>query len=274
MGIWAESFALDGIPCEKFGLMICDFDTNNGKNISTAGSEIELKASRSPMSNKWALYNSFYSSPLEFKITMCKMDKTSIHILEQSAINRWLSSTQNHYRWFQFVQSDYEGIFFKVRCTEINNISISNINYGMEATFICNAPYGYSQKYTTTYNAIQNGTNVTFIDNSDDIGELFPLMTLNIKNDCDLSICNNLTMDIDDKYTWFQIKNCKKGEIITVDCEKEIITTTLPSHEIYNDFGWVWFSFYNDLNTRRNNLTIVGDAEVTFQYRFIRKAGV
>lgn len=274
MGIWAESFVLNGIPCEKYGLMICDFDMNNGKNESTAGSEIELKTSKIPMSNKWTLYNSNYSKPLEFKITVCKMDKTSIHILEQSAINRWLSSIQNSYQWFQFVQSDYEGIFFRVKCTEINNISISNINYGMEIAFICDAPYGYSQEYTTVYSGTNDGINVTFIDNSDDIGELFPLMRLNVKNDGDISICNNLTMDIDDTNTWFKIKNCKKGEVVTVDCEKEIITTTLPSHKIYNDFGWIWFSFYNNLNTRRNNLTILGDVEVTFTYRFIRKVGV
>lgn len=44
------------------------------------------------------------------------------------------------------------------------------------------------------------------------------------------------------------IANCTQGEVITLDCVHKLITTSLASHEIANDFNYTFFRLVVNFN--------------------------
>jgi hypothetical protein len=70
------------------------------------------------------------------------------------------------------------------------------------------------------------------------------------------------------------INNCSAGEIITVDGEHKIISSSLTTHKIYNDFNWKYFRLANSFNNRENLITSSIDCVFELQWREIRKVGI
>ena len=91
-------------------------------------------------------------------------------------------------------------------------------------------------------------------------------MEIEILEGGDLSIYNDL-----DKRTMV-IKNCVSEEKITLDYP--IISSSLPSHKIQNDFNWDFFRIVNTFRTKRNNLTVSLPCNITIKYSPIIKLGI
>lgn len=267
MSIAASQYIFDGILCDTYNLRLCSFEDNGGLQTSSAGSTIELTTAKHPHSNKWARYNAQYSAPIEFTIQVMKTDGSEIDALEQEYINRWMIR-RDDYKWFQFGQTDYMDIFFNVQVTESNILSVGNRNIGMSFKCVTDSPFGYSEIKTNTY-VFTNGNYINHIDQSSEIGYLYPTMEITIAT----AGTFGLTNAIDDNRL-FKIDNCTVGEVITVDCENKIITSTKHTHALYDDFNYNFFRFANTFSSSLNRLTATGDATVKFTYRLPRKVGI
>jgi ribosomal protein S1 len=265
MAIYSDIYYFDGIPCSSFNLTLCSFDSQSGA-VTTNGAKINFTTVKPSGSNKWYAYNRQYESPFEFTLQVIKKDSKEITIIEQEGINRWMMRNDD-YHWLQFEQDGYRDMYFNVQVIESNLISVGNVNVGMEFKCITDSPFGYSAENLVTYNVV-DGAVKNFMNQSEETGKLEPQITVTINSDCNFSIYN----DIEDRT--FTIKNCVAGEILTIDNENKVITSSISSHDVYEDFNLKWFRFFNTYKERINNLTFSGNATVTFKFRYPRKVGV
>jgi len=102
-------------------------------------------------------------------------------------------------------------------------------------------------------------------DMSDEIGVTFPAMKITCQASGNLSIHNDL---FDCTMT---IKNCTSGEIITVNNNAQIITSTNENHKIYNDFNYEFFKFGNTFTERQNHITVTLPCIIELKYSPIIK---
>lgn len=265
MALHAEDAIFNGKSLSDFGFMLCEFDGNGALNKSSVGSTIDLKTVK--IKNNWKVTSSEYKEAVTFSFVICKKDFSQISSFEQATINRFFIR-KDGYKYLQFIMKEFEQIFFNVICTDISSVSVGNIDYGIELTFVSNAPYGYGKEEKTVIDV--GGSSMVqkvFVDMSDEVGETYPDLKIEVYQSSTINIRNNLTS------CNFELKNCVGGEIITVNSTTGEITSTMRGN-IVKDFNYNWFSFGNTYSTRSNPLMLTGRAKVTMLYRQIRKVGI
>lgn len=265
MALHAEDAVFNNKSLSDFGFMLCEFDGNGSLNKNSVGSTIDLKTVK--IKNNWKVTSSEYKEAVTFSITICKKDFSQISPLEQATINRYFIR-KDGYKFLQFIMKEYEQIYFNVMCTDIKTISVGNIDHGLELTFISDAPYGYGkeEKYTIDVGGSSMVKNV-FIDMSDEVGETYPNLKIEVYQDSAVNMTNELTN------CNFMLKNCVGGEIITVNTTTGEITSTRRGN-VVKDFNYNWFSFGNTYEKRNNPIMLTGRSKVTMFYRQIRKVGI
>ena len=129
------------------------------------------------------------------------------------------------------------------------------------------APYAYKENLHLEFNASGN-TNFTIYSVSDEIGFINPYVTIQILAEGDLTIKNSM----DDYYT--QIKNCTYLEEIKLDCKNKLIFTSNNSHNISNDFNFIFPKIYNSEEENENVYTLSLPCNVSIDYSPIIKVGL
>lgn len=102
------------------------------------------------------------------------------------------------------------------------------------------------------------------IDESDDIGYIYPDIQIKCLSSGDLKITNS----IENRTTI--IKNCSTNEVISVD-ENLNISTSLSSHKLYNDFNFVFFRIANSYENNQNIISVNIPCEITIKYYPVAK---
>lgn len=103
-------------------------------------------------------------------------------------------------------------------------------------------------------------------DISHEEGYIYPYIEITVNQVGDLNIHNA----IENRETI--IKNCRVGEIITMDYP--VITSSDSSHNIQNDFNWQFFRVANTYGNSRNDLTISLPCTIKIKYSPIVKVGL
>ena len=103
-------------------------------------------------------------------------------------------------------------------------------------------------------------------DSSYEEGHIYPYTQITVEEDGDLDIYNA----IEDRHTI--IKNCKVNEVITMDYP--VITSSLSTHDIQNDFNYNFFRIANTYDNSRNDLTISLPCSIKVEYSPIVKVGL
>ena len=103
-------------------------------------------------------------------------------------------------------------------------------------------------------------------DSSYEEGFIYPEMEITVKKDGNLKIHNSV------ENREMYIKNCVAGEIITLDYP--VIKSSISSHNIQNDFNWIFFRVANTYDNSRNDLTISLPCSIKIKYSPIVKVGL
>lgn len=195
----------------------------------------------------------------------CADGMTEVSIEEYREMLRWLNRKGFHE--FTIVQPGYEFIYYEgsFNCSPIE---FGGRIYGMECTLITNRPYGLGTKEELNYQIEEKGQEFSIYDTSDELGHVYPDMIIECQSDGDLSIYNS----IEDRTTL--IKNCSVGEIISIFGESKIITTTIPSHTVYNDFNYKFFRIANTESERENRIRVSIPCKLRIVYIPTRKVGI
>ena len=260
-------FEYDGIRLSDKGFIICKFDSNGIETVSN-GSYITFNTVSTMRGAKYELMSSEYSDCLKTSFQICKhpciVDDGEITILEQREIMQWLNRKEFH-KFKLLDDVEYTNIFFEASFN-ISKIECDGKVYGFELEMFTNRPYALQEPiFLNLENTTTNGQK-QILSKSDEEGYIYPDMEIVIAADGDFEFYNDL-----EKRT-MRIANCKAGEVISVSYP--MISSSLASHKIQNDFNWKFFRIANTLRAKVNNVTISLPCTITMKYHPIIKVGI
>ena len=263
----ARDFEFAGKTLSSFGCIIANFGSKGLETIN--GAEITFNTISSLDGSKNYLVSTKYEGNLEITLQIvkhsCSTDIQEITATDYREISKWLS--KKRFEKFKLLDDSHIDLYYMASIVSIGRIEIDGRLMGLELNIITDSPHAYKEPKTFIIkNTIQNGKH-SINDTSYEEGYIYPYTEITIEEDGDLIIRN----DIEDRETI--IKNCIVGEVITMDYP--IITTTVSSHNIQNDFkDWKFFRIANTYNNSRNDLTISLPCTIKLKYSPIVKVGL
>lgn len=265
MGVGAIDFEYDGIKLSENGYIICHF---NGVNDQISNGA-EITFSEVPLQHgiKRAISGISYDSVITTTFCICKnmCDKWGrgdyLSIEDVRDLARWLQ--RKEYLPFNLFAVGYDQITY-YGSFQINQIKAGTNIIGLELTLTTNSPFGWQEEYSYTFNNVDN---FYIEDISDEVGLLYPKFVITCLGSGDLTITNNR---VDDEF--IQIKNCSTNESIAM--YHPIIVSGNSSHDIANDFNYVFPKIINTFDNTINVYTLSIPCNVSVSYRPLAKIGV
>lgn len=262
----ARDFEFDGKNLSDFGFVICNFGSKGLETISNGGQSTFNTVSTLD-GKKHRMVSAKYEDCAEDTIQICKTpcygDVMEISDNEFREMTRWLG--RNKFLKFKKLDENFIDLYFEVRF-KINKIRLDGVLYGLELEVESNRPFALKEPKTITIkNTTQNGKH-SINDTSYEEGYIYPYTEITITESGDLNIYNAR----EDRDTY--IANCVAGEVITMDYP--VITSSLSSHNIQNDFNWNFFRVANTFENSRNDLTISIPCTIKVRYSPIVKVGL
>ena len=262
----ASNFSFGNKSLSDFGFIICNFGSK-GLETKVNGGQATFNTVSTLNGKKFELVNVEYeecdSNVIQICKTPCFGNVMEISSTELGNLTRWLC--RNSFQKLKILDEDHLGIYSEARF-KVSKIELDGVLVGLELEIETNAPHSFKEpRIITIENTEINGTH-SINDISQEEGFIYPYTEITVKQDGDLSIYNAL----ENRYT--QIKNCKSGEVITMDYP--IIKSSLSSHKIQNDFNWNFFRIANTFENSRNDLIISLPCTIKVKYSPIVKVGL
>ena len=276
----ATDFEYDGAKLSDFGCMICEFDSSSGASEISIGSEITFNTVSKFSGKKWGLASTQYDTCIEASFSICKnacdyIDDMAFTSDEFRKLVRWLN--RREFLKIQFLYEDEDedtdseddSSGYGTNCHyyasfNISKITINGIIYGAALTMITNAPFGYAEEVSETLTMSANVT-YSLTDTSDEIGYIYPSMVITCKSSGTLTLTNS-SQDCS-----MEITNCTSGEVITIDGDALIISSSSSSHDICNNFNFDFFKIGNTYDSSENSITSSLACTIVFTYEPIIK---
>ena len=267
--MYATDFFYDGERLSDLNFMICSIDSSSGVSEVSAGSEITFNKVSMSHGDKYSLTSTKYDTCISTTFDICKdpdyFEDIEITESDYRKIMRWLN--RKRYLEFYFI-TNYDKTCYYNASFNIKNIYIDDVLYGFRVTMTANRPYGYGDSITDILSATTTTNEFEVFNESDEIGFIYPQVKILIdKTDGDFVMTNN-TYSED---TPMIIKNCTLGEVITIDCDNQIISTTKSEHDICSDFNYKFFKLGSSYRSDENKISILLPSTVTITYRPIIK---
>lgn len=260
-----------------FGYIVCHIGSDIGMRDVDIGCDITFNTIKNTHSSKRYITSSSYEnvytmSPFEIMKSPCGKDNDEMYLTDKevSQLMMWLN--RREYRKFKLINSVNENMdicyygSFNVKQKMYGDNII-----GLSLTFTSNAPYGFTDEVSLDFNVIENNEKFYIYGDGDEIGHVYPKMTITCVQDGDIKITNNTTGNI------LSIKNCKQDEILYIDGELKIITTTRTDEHttLYSDFNYEFLDInIADDDYSINEYTSSIPCQITIKYSPIRKVGV
>lgn len=256
--MYAIDLNYDGMLLSDFGFIICDFDSSDGAIIADTGSTIEFNKVSYNFGKKWSLIDTKYNECIRTTFDICKnpdeTDQSDMPIsdVEYRDISRWLS--RREFLKLYFIYDDLNDRDFRYYNASFNlqKIKINEVLYGIRLTMETNSPFAYGEDVDFSVDISNTLSNYRIKNLSDEIGCMYPFIRVICNQSGDLVITNKLSPDDQEYICNTVIRNCSSGEVITMDGETGIITTSVNSHEIQNDFNYEFFEISSTLKNRYN----------------------
>lgn len=258
----ATDFEYDGEYLKNKNCVICYTDSKSGFESIDNISQRTFDTLTQFNGKKFALTTSYYEDRIEITFQICKdmciyNKMTAFTPYEVRDFKRWLN--RPNYHKFKLIQTDWSN-YYMDGSFNVKELQMQGKTYVLELTFVSDAPMAKHEPITNGCTITDpQKEHFTFIDISDEIGNIYPDITIECLNDGDLDIYN----EKQDRHTIF--KNCTEGEIITISKDL-VITTSLPSHKIQNDFNYKFITLSNTYKSRINRFTFSIPVKIKIQY--------
>lgn len=259
-------FEFDGKLLSSFDMILCSFGAKGLETISN-GSQTSFNVVPSLGGAKYNLTSTTYETCLEATFQICKNscsgNNMEISSVEFRELTRWLS--RKKFLKFKLLSKEHIDLYYEVKF-DISRIEINGRLYGLELTAKTNRPFAlHESKIIIINNKYRNG-NHSIDDTSHEEGYIYPFTEITINESGDLTIYNVL----ENRET--VVKNCTAGEIITMDYP--VITSSISSHKIQNDFNWNFFRIANTFDNNRNNIKVSLPCSIKIKYSPVVKVGL
>lgn len=254
--MYAIDFEYDGQYLSDYGFVICSFDGSYGSETVSAGSKITFNTVPMHNGKKYSLTGTQYDECIQTTFSIAKnpchndgMDDMKITNDEYRDMMRWLNRREFlKFQIFDENEDNRDTCFFEASFN-VEKIFFGGTLYGLNLTMETNRPFGYGEEQVLVYDITDTSKEYILYDVSDEIGYVYPDMTITCNGTGNLTIANkteNCSM---------AINNCSSGEVITVNGEEQIISSSLNSHHLYDDFNFEFFRIGNTFANRENIIT-------------------
>lgn len=261
-------FEFDNLRLSDFGCMICSFGSVEAETVS-AGSQITFNTTPIYSGQKHILTDTKYEECLSAEFDICKnmCDTLSkefeyFTIDEQRDLMRWLN--QKKFCQFRLITPGYEGIYFE-GSFNVEVVRIGNHVLGFHLTLTTNRPFGLQDTKLWSFDLPTAGEYKIY-DDSDEIGYVYADLSVTCLQAGTLKIKNSL----DDHA--IQVANCSQGE--TINFKHPIISSSLASHKIMDDFNYNFPKIINTYKDRTNTFTFSLPCKCIISYNPIAKVGI
>ena len=254
-------FEYDGRCLSEYGFVVCTFGEQSDYDIASAGSRITFQKASRHSGKIYSLAATRYDECITATFDICKdpnlYEDLQVSNEEYRDLFRWLN--RREFCRFSFIQDDaFEQCYFNASFN-VEKVKVNETVYGMRLTMETDRPFGFGPEVVMKWSA-SAGAAKTFLDTSDEIGYLYPTITVKCKAGGDLVIRNE---------TWggeTVVKNCSAGEEITFLGDQQMILSSMPGHDIHNDFNYEFPKVCNSITDRSNRFTFSLDSDVTLRY--------
>ena len=256
-----------------FGLMVCTIGSSNGVETYENGANIEMTTVNVPGSTRWVYLSGKYTEVLTCTFQVCKNPCTTSSDTftseELRFFNRWLNRNDGYHK-FKLVSKEDPGYaeFYYNAQLNVKKIEFAGSVIGLEITVTCDAPFGYFEPQKIIMNLTDDNLQYVYIDESDEVGSLYPKFEIMCNGTGDFIISNSLSGK------QAKISNCKKNELITIDSEHKIIMSSLRNGDIIKDFNFGWLDVVNKFDNRKNVYISNLPCTITMTYSPIAKIGM
>lgn len=272
----ATDFVYDDIKLSDKGYIICDFDDKSGVEIVDVGSTITFNKIKRDSGRIYTLASATYDECVTATFDICKNDclygsnEMEISTQQFRELMQWLN--RREFLPFRIVD-DKQTVCWYNASFNVDKIVVGGKIYGVRLTMETDRPFGYDDKVTRTYALSNSNLTISIVNTSNEIGYLYPTITIKCWVDGDLTITNTLEGNTT------VIKNCSNAEVITINGETQTIVTNNESNhtkkKIHNDFNWEFprlgTKMIRGQVIRNNDITTSLPCEITIEYRPIVK---
>lgn len=266
----AIDFVYDGLSLSSYKFIVCEFDYASDAATVDSGSQITFEKVAKHDGKKHTLVDAIYEDCYEVEFDIIKdPDKYDgedriISDEEYTQIARWLN--RREFLKFNFVDDERTGdICYFNASFNLSKIEIGGKLYGIHLSMETDAPFGYGETIVENNTVSEANGSFTINDKSDEIGYIYPDVTITCNQSGKLEIRNSL---INCKV---EINNCSSGEIIHLYGDAQIIETSVLSHKIQNDFNFQFLKIGNTFSSRLNTITVSLPCTIEIQYEPIIK---
>lgn len=254
------NFVYNGYSLSNLGYAVVSFENAKNGEIDT-DSNITYNHLSFMRGKKQPFISAVYEDPLEMKFyiakNICDYDENSdepmydITVSNMSFLKRWLVSPTPHNLTIESDDDYYNNIYWR-GSFKVEEYVFGDRRIGALLTFECDAPFGYYTDVTYSGTLVADGS-YSYNCTSDEIGWLYPTLTITLLESGDLELTNSA----DGRIT--RVNNCLVQEVITFTPNLQI-STTFASHKITNDFNYQFYRVNNQMtsivNTIESNLAI------------------
>lgn len=270
-------FEYDGQLLSDHDCMICGIGNPPGVETVDFGNHVSLNPVRSIGTNKFHISSTGYDEPYTVSFQVAKLSPgmelaAPMDEYELSDMMRWLN--RKNYCKFKPVYEDGEcSDVYYMGTFDVQPIDLCGRIIGLDLTLKTDAPFGYYEPVRVHMSLRNPEDRYTLVDSSDETGFTYPAtVTIECLADGDLVLKNTK----DARHT--EIKNCRAGEVLTLDGEEKLVTSSMSHGRLYNDFNYNFVRIYNGRENGRDDMDNVFSStlpcHVTLVYSPICKRGI
>lgn len=263
----AYDFSYGDKNLSDFGFILCNFDGSKGFETVSDGCQITFNTVPVLGGSKHNLTSVKYEECLEDVWQICKYsckgDIQEITETEHREITKWLN--RKKFIKLKILDESHIDIYYNASFN-VSKIEFNGKLVGFELEVKTDAPFAFKEPRTINIKNTENNGKHSINDTSYEEGYIYPYVEITMTSSGDLDIYNSM----EDRTTC--IKNCEIGEVIIMDYP--VIQSSNSSHNIQNDFNWVFFRVANTYENSRNDLTVSMPCEIKATYSPIVKVGL
>lgn len=225
MSFLGNYFMYNGISSKDFGLILTSINTS--LNEVTSGSGIEIKSESVMKNPKKIFLGARENTVLEFPIEI--VSKEPIDLPTFLRIKNWLFGDPTYHK-LQIEDEWYSDFYFNCILKANEDIKFGGQYFGIRCNVECDSPYAYTFPQTNVYNFDSSAINYFEFDNfSAEIYGLRPIIEIKISSVGNSFNIKNLATNRE-----FKMTNLSPNEVITVDNQNEIITSSTGLNRFKN----------------------------------------
>lgn len=275
MVIKINIFGLDAIigdfQLSNYGLVLASFESSHSskEELGMENDTVEEYVGHNPV----PIYlGSSFHSKLHLTAALIK-DPNTIHsdknkYFTEHECREILRQLTGFYGYKQMQVFSYEFdelLFFHIRVANVKYQKAGGRIAGIVLEMECDSPFAWSSEFHYTFHASPSSSLILFNSSDNLYDYLLPKVTITADAAIShLSICN-----LSDNNWTTTLQSLSAGEIITMDSQRSLLSSSHPSRIINNDFNMHFIR----LVPGKNEFQVSHGIQIAFTYRVPRKVG-